>query len=91
MIKCIKCNKIYIGESSDNTYQRIRTHISDININKNTSISNHFNLYDHNYKKHFKFNIILQGNLNTTKRRRIETFLIKNLNTMEPSGLNKKQ
>jgi len=42
-IQCQKCSKQYIGESKNTGYLRIRQHISDINRNKKTAISDHFN------------------------------------------------
>ena len=90
LIKCKKCQKEYIGESRNNAYQRMRTHISDINRNKNTSIAHHFNKYDHNYIKDFKFNILLNGPMTTTTRRYFESTLIKQNKTQHPYGLNRK-
>jgi hypothetical protein len=90
LIKCKKCQKEYIGESRSNAYQRIRTHISDIKRNKNTSIAHHFNKHDHSYINDFKFNIVLNGPMTTTTRRHFESTLIRQNKTHHPYGLNRK-
>jgi hypothetical protein len=47
IIHCTKCEKNYIGLTTNKLKNRIANHISNVNNKKNTSIARHFNLTGH--------------------------------------------
>jgi len=47
LIICNKCYKKYVGETKRKLKDRLNNHQSDIKLNKNTSISLHFNDINH--------------------------------------------
>ena len=71
ILHCSLCDYYYIGQTV-NFKSRFHSHISNIKnfvpYKKFTSVSNHFNLLNHNYEKHLKFYII-QNNLNSLDQR----------------------
>jgi hypothetical protein len=91
LITCLKCKKQYIGETGRQLRERLTDHRSDIKLKKNTPISNHFNLPEHEAKHLSAIGIeIIKDGLNPiTRRRQREDFWKITLNTIEPGGLNK--
>ena len=99
-IHCLKCSKSYIGQSSRSSLTRISEHIKKIikykktnteNINIDGDLNsvylyNHFKKNDHNFKEHFRFQILYKDIINY--RIRLETDFIYIFNTMYPEGLN---
>ena len=71
ILHCSLCDYYCIGQTI-NFKSRFHSHISNIKnfvpYKKFTSVSNHFNLLNHNYEKHLKFYII-QNNLNSLDQR----------------------
>ena len=79
IIKCIKCNVFYIGETGRTALVRIREHICNIKKfipfeERVTSVSQHFNLKGHT-PDDFKF-IIISKNLEISSRIFLEKKLI---------------
>jgi hypothetical protein len=92
IIRCIKCNCFYIGETK-NIKQRIYNHIYSIKsfkpyIKKNSCISFHFNLLGHNYLKDFKFYVFLNNIENDKERFKFEKLTIEFFNKLEIKILN---
>ena len=62
IIKCLLCNELYVGKTENSIEKRIKVHLSMIRnfypfkYNCKSDID-HFNLKNHDYKKHFKFYI----------------------------------
>ena len=80
IIKCKLCSTYYIGQTS-NFYNRLLKHIYDIKsfipFTCFTTVSNHFNIRNHNLKDHFTFYILQTNHLDTTaKRHNVENHII---------------
>jgi hypothetical protein len=89
LLFCIKCNKKqYVGETQNALKVRFYQHRSDINQNRGTLVTEHFNLPDHSLddlrcmpiEKHFTDS--------THRRRKREDFWKAKLRTLTPHGLN---
>jgi len=50
IIYCAKCNKLYVGQTSRMSKERLNNHTSDIKLNKNTAVSKHVNDIGHALK-----------------------------------------
>ena len=86
VITCLSCNLHYIGQTINPLKTRLAQHLSDINTEKHTSISQHFNSHE-NPLLHFSISPIIY--IPDTKRRTaLEMTLIKRFNTLKPHGLN---
>jgi hypothetical protein len=84
-----KIQKRNISESENNARLGLNSHLTDIKNRNYTSFSHHFNQLDYNYKKEFKFNILLNSpktDLNT--RKAIKSYFISIKNKREPFGMN---
>lgn len=98
-IHCTLCSHIstlYVGETKKACRDRINQHFSDIRLHKNTPVSLHFNLPNHNID-HMKVTVIqffTSKHFNTTTidnlRKNKECLWIKKLKTYTPVGLNTK-
>ena len=80
IIKCLKCNIFYIGESEDLVKNRIKQHINSIKRfvpyqTGNLVVAEHFRLKGHNIFEHFKF-CIFNKNLERSTRLSTEIDLI---------------
>ena len=88
IIACIKCNKIYIGESGRRVKDRIGEHLNNIKnfktnlndsiiyLNNKSEVAIHFNLKNHNIKQDLKFFIFEDSVNNSLIRKSIETDII---------------
>ena len=93
IIKCIKCNDLYIGKTELTIEKRMRVHLSMI---KNflpfkyscRSDIEHFNLIDHNYINDLRFYIFKDDYLNTTELLLNEKILINFVSRCHNSVLN---
>jgi hypothetical protein len=79
-IFCSFCNTFYIGQTN-NLKERMYNHIYDIKnfvaySDNTTSVSTHFNLKHHDYKKHFSFFIYKTDVIDLTFRLYSESFLL---------------
>ena len=88
MIKCLKCSKLYIGQTGRTLRDRLNNHRSDILLNKNTTIAKHFNEPQHSIKHLGILPIFDLSNSDMDTRLKIEKDIIKTLNTSYPTGLN---
>ena len=79
VIKCIKCDAFYIGETGRSASKRISEHIQDISkflpYKKYTSVSRHFNLKGH-IEDDFKFFIYKSDFTSSYERKYTERTLI---------------
>lgn len=87
LITCDHCKLQYVGQTSRTLADRINNHLSCIRTKKNTTISLHFNLPDHNYKHHFKIIAIETTNKPQDLRQR-ERYWQDTLKTLYPLGIN---
>ena len=99
-VKCIQCDKWYVGESGMKMHERLNAHRYSINKLKkggtldksnDTGLADHFSEGGHNFDKDAELYILENGNWNTVDERQAkESFYICRYGTMEPVGLNKK-
>ena len=80
LIKCMKCNCFYIGETSRLISIRVKEHIADIKgfiafEKRNTSVSKHFNLLNHSLEN-FKFTILFKDINDDSTRFNLEAKII---------------
>ena len=99
-IKCVKCDKFYIGETGDLLRQRINGHrasskrvkegaILDDTYN-DTGVAEHFGGVDHNFDRDGKLYVLENGNWDSPyERKQKEGYYICKYGTMVPEGLNK--
>ena len=87
VISCIKCNIHYIGQTQNPLRIRLSKHISDINTQKDTNISKHFNSHSENLDATFRITPVLYIP-DTNYRKIVEMKLIKSFDTLCPKGLN---
>ena len=98
LIDCKKCNKKYEGETTTMFKDRLLAHVRDIRAYKDTSVADHFNHdcpNDYGIPSMRAYPIELvpdQGNYRKNKKKLLsrETFWIKELNTLDPHGINRK-
>ena len=90
-IKCRKCNKIvYVGETERTVAERIKEHLADVRHGREKAVSFHFNSADHEIAD---LNLIIIEKCRENSRfyrKAREVYWIETLNTVAPSGLNKK-
>ena len=98
LIKCLTCDIQYIGETKNTLRTRTRQHRSDMINYNDTTVASHFNAHFINDSVIDAFRILpiiqcptLATEEETDKNRKdIEAYVIKNLKTYMPYGLNKK-
>ncbi|XP_078600510.1 uncharacterized protein LOC144875445 [Branchiostoma floridae x Branchiostoma japonicum] len=93
LIQCKKCGLQYVGETKQTLANRLNGHRSSINTKKDTPVSAHFNLTDHNTADLEVLGIEklrYTGHEDTTRQRRLqrESYWIHQLRTLHPEGLN---
>ncbi|XP_078584852.1 uncharacterized protein LOC144867010 [Branchiostoma floridae x Branchiostoma japonicum] len=93
LIQCKKCGLQYVGETKQTLANRLNGHRSSINTKKDTPVSAHFNLTDHNIADLEVLGIEklrYTGHEDTTRQRRLqrESYWIHQLRTLHPEGLN---
>ena len=90
-IKCRKCNKIvYVGKTERTVVERIKEHLADVRHGREKAVSFHFNSVDHEIDD---LNLIIIEKCRENSRfyrKAREVYWIETLNTVTPSGLNKK-
>ena len=90
-IHCEKCEKIaYVGETERTIAKRIKEHLADVRHKREKAVSIHFNSQDHDITD---FNLIIIEKCKENSkfdRKAREVHWIETLNTVTPSGLNKK-
>ena len=91
-IYCNECDQIiYVGETGTPLYTRIQNHLSHIRNGHNEDLNEHFSHNNHSIDN-LKIVGIEKARINTVVYRRIrELHWIRQLNTLKPIGLNKKQ
>lgn len=87
-IKCNLCHKLYVGHTKRTVRDRLNNHISDIKLNKKTTISIHFNQPYHSYNNLQIIAIKSTKDLDINDTVKLEYDFMKNLNTIYPWGLN---
>ena len=87
IIHCLKCDMIYVGETGNKARTRFNQHLSDIRLNKNTPVAEHFNSCRHDVNTDLKF-IIIQQISSQKYRKYRESILIKLFNSEVPLGMN---
>ena len=98
VIECKKCEMQYVGETRCNLKTRLQRHLSDIRTRKDTSVAIHFNydcVSDLNVADLIIYPIEIipdQGSSYKNEKKLLmrESFWIKELNSLEPFGLNRK-
>ena len=87
LITCAKCNKQYVGCTTQQLNIRINHHRTNIFNRRCIHISQHFNLPGHLINQHLKVQPIDSAE-NTKELYRLERFWILTLRTLSPHGLN---
>lgn len=88
LISCLKCDKLYVGQTGRPLKQRLNNHRSDISLKKNTAVALHFNEPTHKLSD-LKITPILDiSQLNFDQRSHLEFEHMKMLDTIYPKGLN---
>ena len=88
VIRCNRCEVLYVGETERALNQRCGEHISDIRHNRGTSVADHFNLIGHS-----EYDVRVQvlwhmKSRDVVDRRAMEEHFINLFSTLIPSGLN---
>ena len=90
-IHCEKCAKIvYVGETERTISERIKEHLAHVRHKREKAVSIHFNSQDHDITD---FNLIIIEKCRENSkfyRKARDVHWIETLNTVTPSGLNKK-
>ena len=88
-IQCLKCNKLYIGETMRRLADRSAEHLKSItDHNIHLPVAVHFNQADHSIDDYSIFGLKLTHN--SHHRKELEKRLIFKLNTTQPHGINLK-
>ena len=96
LLECKLCKIPYLGKAETAFNIRLNNHTKDIKDPKAVSVNEHSNQTGHNFNLHAKFIIIeqlqdIEKTSNEIVKERLktrETFWIKKLKTLTPSGLN---
>jgi hypothetical protein len=88
LIHCNKCYVNYVGQTKRSLKDRFNNHRSDIKHNKQTAISLHFNLPQHNLTNLEIMPLEQLTSNNDNDRLKLEKFWISHLHTIYPLGLN---
>ena len=87
VVTCSKCNKQYVGLTTQQLNIRINHHRSNIFNRVQTYIGNHFNFSDHSVNN-IKVQLIDKGPNSFFELQRLERHWILTLKTVQPLGLN---
>ena len=88
-IRCLQCKSVYIGETQNTLIERIKQHRYKIRTgNKDSLLYVHFQT--HTIDNMQAFGLESKRDWSLLQRKRAENIWIKNLNTIEPLGLNMK-
>ena len=88
IISCLKCNKLYVGQTARMIRDRLNNHRSDIKLKRPTAISLHFNEPGHSVRD---LKITPVADINgfcTSDRAKIEYEFMTLLDSIYPAGLN---
>lgn len=88
LITCLKCNKLYVGQTKRMLKERLNNHRSDIVLRKPTAIGIHFNEPLHNISHLSITPLVSLFGLSDEERLALEFQFMKLLNTFYPVGLN---
>jgi hypothetical protein len=88
VISCLKCNKLYVGQTARMIKDRLNNHRSDIKLNKPTAIGLHFNELCHSLKHLIITPIADISNLSISDKHNVELEFMTLLRTRYPLGLN---
>ena len=93
LISCLKCNKQYVGETTQPLKARFQGHSSDVRLSKDTPVGQHFSSDGHDISDLTIVaieQILDQGSEEANKIKRLERekFWIGKLGTQTPQGLN---
>jgi hypothetical protein len=88
VISCIKCNKLYVGQTGRMLKDRINNHRSDIRLKKATAVSIHFNGPHHSLNDVRVTPIYDISSLSHGERLKVEYEFMKLINTFYPVGMN---
>ena len=89
-IICTKCDMLYIGETKRELKIRISEHLNSIRNSKDTLVAHHFHQPGHSIN-HFQFLGLCKIFSRKDKiRKQLELKIIATLNTLSPTGINKK-
>ena len=87
IIKCLKCNIFYVGQTGNSIRTRIQAHLGDILHNRDTAVANHFNGSLHDINDQFRF-CPLEKALELKYRLMREAHFMSFFDTIYPKGLN---
>ena len=97
MIECKRCKNQYIGETKRTLRELFTEHRQATKSTNNPShasasaaVPTHFNLPDHSIEDMTLIPLELQPTLNTSRRKAREAYLIYRGQTLEPSGMNRR-
>ena len=95
MIECKRCKKQYIGETKRTIRERFTEHRpatkNPSHANASAAVPTHFNLPDHSIEDMTLIPLeLLQPTLNTAHGKAKEAYLIHRGQTLEPSGMNRR-
>ena len=94
MIECKRCKKQYIGETKRTLRERFKEHRQASNnpshANASAAVPTHFNLPDYSIDDTRLIPLELQPPLNTSRRKARGAYLIHRGQTLEPSGMNRR-
>ena len=94
MIECKRCEKQSIGKTKRTHRERFTEHRQVTNnashANDSAAVPIHFNLPDHSIEDMTLIPLELQPTPNTSRRKTREAYLIHRGQTLEPSGMNRR-
>ena len=94
MIECKRCKEQYIGETKRTLRKRFTEHRQATNNpshpNASAAVPTHFNLPYHSIEDMTLIPLELQPTTNTSGRKAREAYLIHRSQTLEPSGMNRR-
>lgn len=90
VIRCARCNILYVGETGRAFSVRIKEHLADIRHERESrQVASHF-LSEHHSMTDFRTQVLWGVHGDLLDRRNLESWLIDHLGTMDPHGLNRK-
>ena len=87
LINCFGCSTKYVGQTERPVRARIHEHVKNINLKKTDPVSLHFNNGTCS-KRTFGFFVLAGDIKNKVAREKMETFFIREIDTLQPKGLN---
>ena len=94
IIECKRCKKQYEAEPKRTLRERFTEHKQPTNnpshANVSAAVPTHFNLPNHSIEDMTLIPLELQPTVNTSRRKAREVYLIHRGQTLEPSGMNRR-